>query len=81
MGRQLKSSRIQPSQMCIRDSSLIILDEIGRGTATFDGLSIAWAVAEYLHDELKSLSLIHIFGMRNGFARPLPIPAASAPGA
>src|SRR6267143_4785925 len=30
--------------------SLILLDEIGRGTATFDGLSIAWAVAEFLHD-------------------------------
>ena len=31
--------------------SLVVLDEIGRGTATFDGLSIAWAVAEYLHRE------------------------------
>ena len=32
------------------EKSLVILDEIGRGTATFDGLSIAWAVAEHLHD-------------------------------
>jgi DNA mismatch repair protein MutS len=34
------------------DRSLVILDEIGRGTATFDGLSIAWSVAEHLHDTI-----------------------------
>jgi len=33
--------------------SLVILDEIGRGTSTFDGLSIAWSVAEFLHDEIR----------------------------
>jgi DNA mismatch repair protein MutS len=37
--------------------SLIILDEIGRGTSTFDGLSIAWSIAEYLHDEVKARTL------------------------
>jgi DNA mismatch repair protein MutS len=37
--------------------SLIILDEVGRGTATFDGLSIAWATVEYLHQKLKSKTL------------------------
>ncbi|PYK51057.1 MAG: DNA mismatch repair protein MutS [Verrucomicrobia bacterium] len=35
--------------------SLVILDEIGRGTSTFDGLSIAWSVAEFLHDSLAGL--------------------------
>jgi DNA mismatch repair protein MutS len=39
------------------EKSLVILDEIGRGTATFDGLSIAWAVAEHLHDEVKCRTL------------------------
>lgn len=34
----------------LTDRSLAVLDEIGRGTSTFDGISIAWAVAEYLHD-------------------------------
>lgn len=37
--------------------SLVVLDEIGRGTATFDGLSIAWAVAEHLHDHTGCLGL------------------------
>jgi len=37
--------------------SLVLLDEIGRGTATFDGLSIAWAVAEYLASEIKSRTI------------------------
>lgn len=39
------------------EHSLIILDEIGRGTSTFDGLSIAWSVAEFLHDKIKARTL------------------------
>jgi len=39
------------------DHSLVILDEIGRGTSTFDGLSIAWSVAEFLYDKIKARTL------------------------
>lgn len=41
--------------------SLVVLDEIGRGTSTYDGMSIAWAVAEYLHDYIgcKTLFATH----------------------
>ncbi len=55
--------------------SLVILDEVGRGTATFDGLSIAWAMVEYLHDEperaAKVLFATHYHELTD-LARTLP---------
>src|SRR5207248_10031343 len=39
------------------ERSLVNLDEIGRGTSTFDGLSIAWSVAAFLHDKVKPRTL------------------------
>jgi len=55
------------------DRSLVILDEIGRGTATFDGLSIAWAAIEHLHEvsRCRTLFATH-FHELTALARRLP---------
>ena len=59
----------------LSDRSLILLDEIGRGTATYDGVSIAWAIAEYLHNHstarAKTLFATHYHEM-NEMAESLP---------
>ena len=39
------------------ENSLLVLDEIGRGTSTYDGISIAWSVAEYIHDTIRARTL------------------------
>jgi DNA mismatch repair protein MutS len=60
----------------ISDRSLILLDEIGRGTSTYDGISIAWSIAEYLHEfpkaKAKTLFATHyheLNEMTNSYSR------------
>ena len=59
----------------LSNRSLILLDEIGRGTSTYDGISIAWAIAEYLHEHpthAKTLFATHyheLNEMQNEFSR------------
>ncbi|MDQ2050644.1 DNA mismatch repair protein MutS [Natronolimnohabitans sp. A-GB9] len=55
------------------EESLVILDEVGRGTATYDGISIAWAATEYLHNEVqaKTLFATHYHEL-TGLAEKLP---------
>ena len=59
----------------VSDRSLILLDEIGRGTSTYDGISIAWAIAEFLHQhpsQAKTLFATHyheLNEMTNSFER------------
>jgi DNA mismatch repair protein MutS len=55
------------------EESLVILDEVGRGTATYDGISIAWAATEYLHNEVgaKTLFATHYHEL-TGLAADLP---------
>ncbi|SFS41134.1 DNA mismatch repair protein MutS [Halostagnicola kamekurae] len=55
------------------EESLVILDEVGRGTATYDGISIAWSATEYLHNEIRAKTLFAThYHELTGLAEHLP---------
>ena len=53
----VEMSEVSNILKCATDDSLIILDEVGRGTSTFDGLSIAWSVIEYISKHINAKTL------------------------
>jgi DNA mismatch repair protein MutS len=71
MVEMIEASRIL---RCATEKSLVILDEIGRGTSTYDGVSIAWAICEYIHDHMKAKTLFathyhELIGLVSGMKR------------
>jgi DNA mismatch repair protein MutS len=60
-------------------NSFVILDEVGRGTSTYDGLAIAWAVVEWVHDKCRSRCLFATIITRSRASRASTRRAASLP--
>ncbi len=63
------------------ENSLVILDELGRGTSTYDGVSIAWAVSEFLHDQIKAKTIFathyhELIELAQGLARGVNLSVA-----